>query len=111
MKLIDAEEAVGRVVRAVQQGDNDEQIVIVFADETFLSLRSRRLDDDTEIEVQTHFNPMEWQFPDLEEAFGRTAAMAMHQAEVERRETDRLRWLKEKRERLQRELRALDGQT
>ena len=111
MKLLtELADAVGRVVLAVQQGGNDEELVVVFADETFLSFRSCRVCDDTEIEVQSHFDPMGWQFPDLEAAFGNVSAMALHNAEVERREAASRKWKEEKRARLERELRALDGQ-
>lgn len=108
--LIEASEVVGRVVRGIHHGGNDEEIVIVFADDTFLSLRSRRLDDDTEIEVQRHFDPIGWQFPELEAAFGKETALALHQAEVDRREAARRKWKEEKRARLESELRALDSQ-
>lgn len=86
MKVVqDKQDCIGKTVMAVQWGDNCEQVVIVFDDDTFLSLRSVRLEDDTEIEMQTQFDTQMWQFPDLAAAFGETTAMAMHKADVERR--------------------------
>jgi len=90
----DKQDCIGKTVKAVQWGDSREQVVIVFHDETFLSLRSRRLDDDTEIEMQTVFDTYNWQFRDLSAAFGEASARLMHQEDIERREAAR-KWSRE----------------
>lgn len=101
MKLIEDErDCIGKTVKVIQWGDSGEQVVIAFDDETFLSLRSSRLGDDTEIEMQTHFDPLSWQFPGLVAAFGEQEARSMHNAEVERREAIRRRAREEERARL-----------
>jgi hypothetical protein len=95
MKVVqDKQDCIGKTVKAVQWGDCREQVVIVFDDDTFLSLRSRRLDDDTEIEMQTAFDTYNWQFRDLSAAFGEPTARLMHEADIERREAAR-KWSRE----------------
>ena len=110
MKVVqDKQDCIGKTVKAIQWGDSCEQVVIVFDDDTFLTLRSRRLDDDTEIEMQTSFDTFYWQFPDLAAAFGEVNAMAMHQANVERREAARKRSREAEKARLQERLRQIEA--
>lgn len=110
MKVVqDKQDCIGKTVKTVQWGDSCEQVVIVFDDDTFLSLRSRRLDDDTELEMQTSFDTFDWQFPDLVAAFGEVNAMAMHHAEVQRRETIRKRSREAEKLRLQERLRQIES--
>jgi len=110
MKVVqDKQDCIGKTVKAIQWGDSCEQVVIVFDDDTFLTLRSRRLDDDTELEMQTSFDTFDWQFPDLAAAFGEVNAMAMHQANVERREAARKRSREAEKARLQERLRQIEA--
>lgn len=110
MKIIqNKQECIGKTVKAIQQGDSDEQIVVVFDDDTFLSLRSRRAGDEfTEIEIQTRFDPFDWQFPDMEAAFGYDNAKAMHEAEAKRREETNRRWKEDEKARLRERLRQIE---
>jgi hypothetical protein len=108
MKVVQGkQDCIGKTVKAVQWGDNCEQVVIVFDDDTFFSLRSRRLEDDTELEMQTEFDTYDWQFPDLSAAFGEANARLMHQADVERREVARKRSREAEKARLQERLRQI----
>ncbi len=110
MKVVhDKQDCIGKTVKAVQWGDNCEQVVVVFSDDTFLSLRSHRLEDDTEIEMQTHFDTQMWQFPDLAAAFGEVKAMEMHKADVERRNAIRNKARQAEKARLQQRLRELEA--
>ena len=101
-------DCIGRTVKSVAWGDNDQQVVIAFDDDTFLALRSVRVGDETEIELLKSFDTHYWQFADLEEAFGKPAAMAMHKEDVERREAQDRKWRQAEKARLQERLRYLE---
>jgi len=110
MKVVqEKQDCIGKMVKAVQWGDSCEQVVIVFHDDTFLSLQSCRVGDDTEIEMRTSFDTYHWQFPDLSAAFGDANALAMHRADVERREADRRKLRDAEKAKLQKRLRELES--
>jgi len=110
MKAVqDKQDCIGKTVKAVQWSYSREQVVIVFDDDTFLSLRSRRLDDDTEIEMQTVFDTYNWLFHNLVAAFGEPTARLMHQADVEWREAARKRSREAEKARLQERLRQIEA--
>lgn len=110
MKVVqDKQDCIGKTVKAVQWDWTREQVVIVFHDDTFLSLRASRLDDDTEIQMQAVFDTYNWHFPDLSAAFGEPTARLMHQADVARREAVRKQLRKAEKARLQERLRQIEA--
>ncbi len=110
-QIIEASECVGKRITAIQLGNNDAQVVIVFDDETFVALRARRTyDGEAEIEVETSFSPLGWQHVDLQSAFGDAQAKAMHDAEVDRQAVERAKWLDRRKAELREELRKLESQ-
>jgi len=109
MKAVqDKQDCIGKTVKAVQWGDSGEQVVIVFDDDTFLSLRSRRLEDDTEIEMQSVFDTYNWIFRDLSTAFGEANARLLVEATVAWREAARKRSREAEKARLQERLRQIE---
>ena len=101
-------DCVGKVVRQMATGDGNEELAIVFEDDTFIVIRAWHCGDDPELEVKTRFDPTWWQHADLENAFGFDIAREMVVQEMKDREAKKQRIKQEKKEKLLAELAELE---
>lgn len=105
---IEESQAVGKTIKTITKGNNDEELLIVFEDGSFLIFRSCRVDDDTEIETLNGIVPRYWQYPDLVDAFGEHDAKALWEMYVESDRKEREERSARRKAELQEQLKKLE---